>query len=95
MGSAFKLTGSYILAGNLIEPGEKLNALASHNNPAVRRRLAENPGTPAETLAHCRWGEQDFFGIRTVKEGADGAVELERAQEGKSLLGHDAVGCAA
>ena len=50
MSNSFKYTGSYIVAGGANESKEALCSLSKHVNPAVRRRLAENPCTPQEIL---------------------------------------------
>jgi hypothetical protein len=48
--NSFRYTGSYILAGSENVSRESLHSLSTHGNPAVRRRLAENPCTPHEIL---------------------------------------------
>ncbi|MFA7337700.1 MAG: hypothetical protein WC028_13010 [Candidatus Obscuribacterales bacterium] len=50
MSNSFNYTGSYIVAGSENESQESLSLLSKHGNPAVRRRLAENPCTPPEIL---------------------------------------------
>jgi hypothetical protein len=50
MTNSFNFTGSYIIAGSENESQESLNSLSKHGNPAVRRRLAENPSTSHEIL---------------------------------------------
>jgi len=47
----FNFTGSYINAGGKGHSKEAQLRLAVHPNPAVRRRLAENPETASEVLA--------------------------------------------
>lgn len=50
MSDSSNYTGSYIIAGDDNVPQESLSSLSTHGNPAVRRRLAENPSTPHEIL---------------------------------------------
>lgn len=50
MTDSFNYTGSYIIAGSDSVPEESVSSLSKHVNPAVRRRLAENPSTPTEIL---------------------------------------------
>jgi len=46
----FNYTGSYIKAGHENQTKETQRELATHANPAVRRRLAENPQTAIDVL---------------------------------------------
>ena len=50
MASSHNSIVAYIKAGNADEAPRALSSLARHKNPAIRRRLAENPNTAQEVL---------------------------------------------
>lgn len=78
MTNFFSFTGSYIVAGRENESQESQISLSKHRNPAVRRRLAENPCTSPEVLTVLATDENSEVRAALVWNSAVHVDVLER-----------------